>query len=180
MIIDKKEIPSTIDYNNYVDDDVEKWQTFSYSLLSALGWKVYNRESALSFLMDFYRLYNERTERDGRIKTRTWDDIYSTFFTILDIDSDIDNKLDADKKSNIKKMTNKNGDKKMKQKRWKLTTVVAACEKIKWTSLQDFYYALDSVTYADEKKNKKNPVYRFLKAIELKYIRPGNTIGKAA
>ena len=49
MIIDKKEIPSTIDYNNYVDDDVEKWQTFSYSLLSALGWKVYNRESALSF-----------------------------------------------------------------------------------------------------------------------------------
>ena len=115
------------------------------TLSEVLWWQVDSLKSALSFMRDFALCYDDRSERDKRVKNRTWKDIYNTFFTLLNV-----NPKDS------------------AGKEWSLKTVKTACDMIHGEKLQDFLTAVDYTSLKDE-SNKK--VHEFLKELETAFIK---------
>lgn len=118
---------------------------YRLDLVDVLSAQVDSLKSALQFMRDFALCCDDRSIRDRRVKDMPWKDIYTTFFSILNLDQ-----FDSE------------------GKKWNLKTVKAACEMIHWTSAQDFFNALDVTSLKDKSSSK---VHEFLEALHKSFIK---------
>ena len=118
---------------------------YKLDIVDVLSAQVVNLKSALQFMRDFALCCDDRSVRDRRVKNLPWKDIYTAFFSILNL-----SQVDSD------------------GKKWNLKTVKAACEMIHWTSAQDFFNALDVTSLKDKSFLK---VHEFLETLYKSFIK---------
>lgn len=104
--------------------DMALW--YERDMADILWEQVDNMESALQFMRDFALYCDKRLARDKRMKKLLREEMYGSFCSILNI---------APEDSTGKK--------------WPLKIVMTACSMIHWTTSQDFFNALDTISTKD-------------------------------